>query len=109
MEMGHIVLALQILFRVLLKLLRLHQCDPSVTRQVMGDVCAFAGGPHRTVAVGRQEGKVDRSQGFLASLAGHVKSPDRLDFVIEQLDAHRMLPVRREHIEQTAAAGKFPR
>ena len=50
---------------------------------------------------------VDRLQRLQAPLAGNLEPPDRLDFVAEELDAHRPIPIGGEDIDDPAAERKL--
>jgi len=82
--------------RLFLDLLRLDEQQPARSRQVLGQVAA---------ALLRAVDHADLHFRNLpqAPLGGNLEAADRVDLVAEQLDPHRVGPVARENVEESAA------
>ena len=93
---------LQIKLPLLRKLIRLDEHEPRAGRQVRREV-------RRSEAVGSKSVIVVDVKRGQTPLRRHIKPPNRLDLIAKELNANRILSIRREDIQNAAAQRKLAR
>src|SRR6266850_7035331 len=81
--------------------LRIDEHDPRFRRQIIGQVT------RRGVLAGAEHRNLDLLQRLVAPLRRDLERAERLDLVVEQLNAYRQAPVRRKDVKDPAAMRKF--
>ena len=87
---------------LLLDPVRLQDQHGGVGRQVVAEVA-----PRLALDRRLDAGHLDLLERFQAPLGGHLEAAERFDLIVEELDPHRLVPVRGEDVQDSAAAGEL--